>query len=80
IRKRLKQSRDGIGQIVVSVHRAAGPAPFGVLCWMDVTDDGRYAVHTGKDVEIAAVGAEGFTNALRPMVAAAQRSVAYAER
>ncbi|WP_327149914.1 ESX secretion-associated protein EspG [Nocardia sp. NBC_01329] len=80
IRKRLKQSRDGIGQIVVWVHRVTGAAPFGVLCWVDIADDGRYAIHTGKDVEIAAVGAEGFTNALRPMVAAAQRSVAYAER
>lgn len=79
IRKRLGQSRDGIGQIVVSVHRATGTAPFGVLCWVDITDDGRYAIHTGKDVEIAAVGAEGFTNALRPMVAAAQRSISYAE-
>lgn len=79
IRKRLKLPRDGIGQIVVSVHRPTGPAPFGVLCWVDITGDGRYAVHTGKDVEIAPVGAEGFTNALRPMIAAAQRSVAYAE-
>lgn len=80
IRKRLKQQRDGIGQIVVSVHRAAGAKPFGVLCWVDIAGDGRYAVHTGKDVEVAGVGAEGFTNALRPMVAAAARAVAYAER
>ncbi|MGW5387568.1 ESX secretion-associated protein EspG [Nocardia sp. NPDC003963] len=80
IRKRLRQPRDGIGQIVVSVHRATGPAPFGVLCWVDISADGRYVIHTGKDVEIAAVGAEGFTNALRPMIAAAQRSVVYAER
>lgn len=79
IRKRLNLRRDGIGQIVVSVHRRTGPSPFGVLCWVDIADDGRYAVHTGKDVEIAPVGADGFTNALRPMVAAAQRSVAYAE-
>ncbi|MEU4316605.1 ESX secretion-associated protein EspG [Nocardia sp. NPDC024068] len=78
MRRRLKQRRSGIGQIVVSVRRGAEVKPFGVLCWIDIADDGRYTVHTGRDVEIAPVGAEAFTNSLRPMVAAAQRAVAYA--
>nr|WP_245838988.1 ESX secretion-associated protein EspG [Nocardia donostiensis] len=75
IRKLLKQRRDGIGQIVVSVRRDRQTRPFGVLCWIDVTGDGRYAIRTGTDVDIAAVTAESFAAALRPMIAAAQRSV-----
>lgn len=79
IRKRLKQPRDGLGQIVVSAHHRGETKPIGVLCWLDITGEGRYAIHTATDVDIAPVGAEGFTNSLRPMVAAAQRAVAYAE-
>lgn len=79
LRRRLKLRRTGIGQIVVSVRRGAAVTPFGVLCWIDIADDGRYTVHTGRDVDIAPVGAEAFTKSLRPMVAAAQRAVAYAE-
>ncbi|MGO4614939.1 ESX secretion-associated protein EspG [Nocardia sp. 2YAB30] len=82
IRKLLKQPREGIGQIVVSARRGAGePRPFGVLCWIDVVGDGRYAVRTGVDVDIVAVTAEGFAAHLRPMVTAAARTItAYAER
>src|SRR5690606_17759581 len=79
IRQRLKQPRDGIGQLVVSVHRPARTDPFGVLCWIDIAGDGRYAIHTGTMVDIAAVDAERFTNSLRPMVTGAQRAIAYAE-
>ncbi|WP_280489742.1 ESX secretion-associated protein EspG [Nocardia carnea] len=79
IRQRLKQPRDGIGQLVVSVHRPTRTDPFGVLCWIDITEDGRYAIHTGTMVDIAAVDAERFTNSLRPMVAGAQRAITYAE-
>ncbi|WP_327109903.1 ESX secretion-associated protein EspG [Nocardia sp. NBC_01730] len=82
IRKLLKQPREGIGQIVVSARRGAGvPRPFGVLCWIDVVGDGRYAVRTGTDVDIVAVTAEGFAAHLRPMITAATRTItAYAER
>ncbi|WP_280401235.1 ESX secretion-associated protein EspG [Nocardia carnea] len=79
IRQRLKQPRDGIGQLVVSVHRPARTDPFGVLCWIDIAGDGRYAIHTGTMVDIAAVDAERFTNSLRPMVTGAQRAMAGAE-
>lgn len=79
IRQRLKLPRDGIGQLVVSVHRPARTDPFGVLCWIDIAGDGRYAIHTGTMVDIAAVDAERFTNSLRPMVTGAQRAIAYAE-
>ncbi|MEU1983303.1 ESX secretion-associated protein EspG [Nocardia sp. NPDC019395] len=79
IRVRLKQPRDSIGQLVVSVHRPTRTDPFGVLCWIDIAGDGRYAIHTGTIVDIAAVDAERFTNSLRPMVTGAQRAVAYAE-
>jgi hypothetical protein len=81
IRKLLKQSRDGIGQIVVSVRRPDGQTrPFGVLCWIDVVGDGRYAVRTGVDVDIVPVNAQQFTGQLRPMVTAAERTIAVADR
>ncbi|WP_225725005.1 MULTISPECIES: ESX secretion-associated protein EspG [unclassified Nocardia] len=80
IRRLLKQPRDGIGQLVVSVRRDDELRPFGVLCWIDVAGDGRYAVRTGADVDVTPVGAEAFTAVLRPMVTAAARSVQYAEQ
>ncbi|MGQ4600417.1 ESX secretion-associated protein EspG [Nocardia sp. R6R-6] len=82
IRKLLKQPRDGIGQIVVSARRGTGePHPFGVLCWIDVVADGRYAVRTGTEVDIVAVTADRFAAQLRPLVSAAARtSTAYAQR
>ncbi|MEV4125941.1 ESX secretion-associated protein EspG [Nocardia sp. NPDC049707] len=81
IRKLLRQARDGIGQIVVSVRRADGELhPFGVLCWIDVIGDGRYSVRTGVDVDIVPVTAQRFTAQLRPMVTAAERTLAMAER
>ncbi|WP_157103728.1 ESX secretion-associated protein EspG [Nocardia harenae] len=74
IRRLLRAPRDGIGQIVVSVRRDAGAlAPFGVLCWIDITGDGRYAVRTGAEVEITPVTAESFAGRLRPMLTAAGR-------
>ncbi|MFC8047778.1 ESX secretion-associated protein EspG [Nocardia sp. NPDC057353] len=74
IRRLLRAPRDGIGQIVVSVRRNAGAlAPFGVLCWIDVAGDGRYAVRTGTEVEITPVTAESFAGRLRPMLTAAGR-------
>ncbi|MFE9578211.1 ESX secretion-associated protein EspG [Nocardia sp. NPDC006044] len=81
IRRMLRQPRDGIGQIVVSARRGAGELrPFGVLCWIDVVDDGRYSVRTGTDVDIIPVTAHGFIAQLRPMVTAAERAGAYADR
>ncbi|WP_330250066.1 ESX secretion-associated protein EspG [Nocardia sp. NBC_00565] len=81
IRRLLRQPRDGIGQIVVSVRRADGELhPFGVLCWIDVVGDGRYSVRTGVDVDIMPVNAQRFTAQLRPMVTAAERTLALAER
>lgn len=82
IRKLLRQPREGIGQMVVSARRGAGELrPFGVLCWIDVVADGRYAVRTGADVDIVAVNAERFAAHLRPLVTAAARtSTAYAGR
>ncbi|MEU2125802.1 ESX secretion-associated protein EspG [Nocardia niwae] len=82
IRKLLKQPREGIGQMVVSARRGAGELrPFGVLCWIDVVADGRYAVRTGTDVDVVAVTAERFAAHLRPLVTAAARtSTAYAGR
>ncbi|GAA5041875.1 ESX secretion-associated protein EspG [Nocardia callitridis] len=80
IRRLLRQPRNGIGQIVVSAKRDSGePRPFGVLCWIDVVEDGRYTVRTGADVSIVPVDAEGFTEQLRPMIRAASRTIAYAE-
>lgn len=79
IRRLLNQQRDGLGQIVVSVHAGGTAQPFGVLCWIDVSGDGRYAVRTGCDVDIVAVNVADFTATLKPMVTAAQRSVIYAE-
>lgn len=81
IRKLLRQARDGIGQIVVSVRRADGELhPFGVLCWIDVIGDGRYSVRTGVDVDIVPVTAQQFTAQLRPMITAAERTRTVAER
>ncbi|MGW4714982.1 ESX secretion-associated protein EspG [Nocardia sp. NPDC004260] len=82
IRKLLRQPREGIGQMVVSARRGMGePRPFGVLCWIDVVADGRYAVRTGTDVDVVAVTAERLAAQLRPLVAAAARtSTAYAGR
>ncbi|MFQ6391974.1 ESX secretion-associated protein EspG [Nocardia sp. KC 131] len=81
IRRLLNQPRDGIGQIVVSLRRADNELrPFGVLCWIDLIGDGRYAVRTGADVDIVPVTAELFTAQLSPMVTAAERRIAYAER
>ncbi|MGN2636156.1 ESX secretion-associated protein EspG [Nocardia takedensis] len=81
IRRLLASPREGIGQIVVSTRRADGDLrPFGVLCWIDVLGDGRYAVRTGADVDLAPVDGEGFTAHLRPMLNAAGRSGADAQR
>ncbi|WP_433200102.1 ESX secretion-associated protein EspG [Nocardia sp. CA-107356] len=81
IRKLLRQSRNGIGQIVVSVRRPDGELhPFGVLCWIDVVGDGRYSVRTGVDVDIMPVTAQRLTAVLRPMVTAAERTLAFAEQ
>lgn len=80
IRRLLARRRDGLGQIVVSVHRDGRPRPFGVLCWIDVTGDGRYTVRTGKQVDIEPVTADGFTATLRAMITAGRRTVAYADR
>ncbi|MBP2189356.1 ESX secretion-associated protein EspG [Nocardia goodfellowii] len=81
IRKLLNHPRDGIGQIVVSIRRPGGDLhPFGVLCWIDVRGDGRYTVRTGTDVDITPVDAEGFRDALRPMLTAAEKkTTAYAQ-
>ncbi|MEU8898484.1 ESX secretion-associated protein EspG [Nocardia sp. NPDC048505] len=81
IRKLLNHPRDGIGQIVVSLRRPDGDLrPFGVLCWIDVRGDGRYTVRTGADVDITPVDAEGFRDALRPMLTAAEKkTTAYAQ-
>ncbi|MCX4095968.1 ESX secretion-associated protein EspG [Nocardia sp. alder85J] len=78
MRRLLRQPREGIGQIVVSVRLGAGdtePQPIGVLCWIDVTDDGRYAVRTRTEVDMVPVTAESFTEALRPLITAAERTV-----
>ncbi|MFF0528896.1 ESX secretion-associated protein EspG [Nocardia amikacinitolerans] len=80
IRRLLASPRDGIGQIVVSVRRNEELKPFGVLCWIDVAEDGRYAVRTGADVHIAPVNAETFAAHLRPMLAAAEKTTARSER
>ncbi|GAA5087998.1 ESX secretion-associated protein EspG [Nocardia iowensis] len=81
IRKLLRQPRNGIGQIVVSARRDDGELhPFGVLCWIDVVDDGRYSVRTGNDVDVVPVTAHGFIAQLRPMVSAAERTIAYVDR
>lgn len=81
MRRLLRQPRDGIGQIVVAARRADDAMrPLGVLCWFDVTGDGRYAVRTRADVDIVGVTAETFAAQLRPMVAAAERIVTEAEQ
>lgn len=80
IRRLLVRRRDGLGQIVVSVHRDGRTRPFGVLCWIDVTGDGRYTVRTGKQVDIEPVTADGFTATLRTMITAGRRTAAYADR
>ncbi|WP_067864761.1 ESX secretion-associated protein EspG [Nocardia shimofusensis] len=86
IRRLLNRPRAGIGQIVVSARRRGGetrPAtlrPFGVLCWIDVGGDGRYAVRTGAEVHVAPVTAEIFSAHLRPMLEAAEKTAAHAER
>lgn len=80
IRNLLKRPRDGIGQLVVSVRRTNSELhPFGVLCWIDVIGDGRYAVRTGTNVDIAPVTATRFAAYLRPMLTAAERTLSYAE-
>ncbi|WP_040791818.1 ESX secretion-associated protein EspG [Nocardia paucivorans] len=79
IRRLLARRRDGLGQIVVSVHQGGHSRPFGVLCWIDVTGDGRYTVRTGKQVDIEPVTADGFAAALRTMVAAGRRTMVYAD-
>ncbi|MCM6775787.1 ESX secretion-associated protein EspG [Nocardia sp. CDC159] len=77
MRRLLKQPRDGIGQIVVSARRADDTVrPLGVLCWIDVAGDGRYAVRTRAEVDIVPVTAEAFTAQLRPMITAAERLIA----
>ncbi|MFI5777836.1 ESX secretion-associated protein EspG [Nocardia sp. NPDC051570] len=77
MRRLLKQPRDGIGQIVVSARRADDTVrPLGVLCWIDVAGDGRYAVRTRSEVDIVPVTAEAFAVQLRPLIAAAERLVA----
>ncbi|WP_054811831.1 ESX secretion-associated protein EspG [Nocardia arizonensis] len=81
IRRLLGHPRMGIGQIVVSARRPDGNLhPFGVLCWIDVMSDGRYAIRTGTDVEVTPVDAEAFAAQLRPMLNAAGRTGADAER
>ncbi|WP_280265753.1 ESX secretion-associated protein EspG [Nocardia wallacei] len=76
MRRLLKQPRDGLGQIVVSARRVDDTMrPLGVLCWIDVTGDGRYTVRTRTEVDIVPVTAEVFATQLRPMVAAAERMV-----
>ncbi|MGV9821018.1 ESX secretion-associated protein EspG [Nocardia xishanensis] len=80
IRRLLARPRDGIGQIVVSVRRGEELKPFGVLCWIDVAEDGRYAVRTGADVHVAPVTAETFAAHLRPMLTAAEKTTARSER
>ncbi|WP_040798022.1 ESX secretion-associated protein EspG [Nocardia higoensis] len=86
IRRLLNRPRAGIGQIVVSARRRAGAAeparlrPFGVLCWIDVGGDGRYAVRTGAEVHVAPVTAETFGAHLRPMLEAAEKTAAHTER
>ncbi len=76
MRRLLKQPREGIGQIVVSVRRADDTVrPLGVLCWIDVAGDGRYAVRARTEVEIVPVTAEAFAAQLRPLIAAAERLV-----
>ncbi|MBB5912396.1 hypothetical protein BJY24_001263 [Nocardia transvalensis] len=76
MRRLLKQPRDGIGQIVVSARRADDTMrPLGVLCWIDITGDGRYAVRTRTEVDILPVTAESFAAQLRPLVAAAERLI-----
>ncbi|MBF6060935.1 ESX secretion-associated protein EspG [Nocardia terpenica] len=76
IRRLLKQPRTGIGQIVVSARRADDTLrPTGVLCWIDVVGDGRYAVRTRTDVDVIPVTAESFAAQLRPMITAAERVV-----
>jgi len=86
IRRLLNRPRAGIGQIVVSARRRGGEAepanlrPFGVLCWIDVGGDGRYAVRTGTDVHVAPVTAEAFGAHLRPMLEAAEKTATQAER
>jgi hypothetical protein len=77
MRRLLKQPREGIGQIVVSARRADDTVrPLGVLCWIDVTGDGRYTVRTRSEVDIVPVTAETFAAQLRPLVATAERLVA----
>lgn len=86
IRRLLGRPRAGIGQIVVSARRRTGETgpttlrPFGVLCWIDVGGDGRYAVRTGAEVHVAPVTAEAFGAHLRPMLEAAEKTAAPAER
>ena len=76
MRRMLKQPRDGIGQMVVSARRTDETMrPLGVLCWLDLVGDGRYAVRTRTEVDIVAVTAETFAGQLRPLVAAAERLV-----
>ncbi|GAB2725689.1 ESX secretion-associated protein EspG [Nocardia thraciensis] len=76
MRRMLKQPRDGLGQMVVSARRADGAMrPLGVLCWIDLTGDGRYTVRTRGEVDIVPVNAEAFTAQLRPLIAAAERLV-----
>ncbi|WP_228831771.1 ESX secretion-associated protein EspG [Nocardia elegans] len=80
IRRLLNRPRRGIGQIVVSARRSDRLRPFGVLCWIDVDGDGRYAVRTGTDVHVTPVTAETFAAQLRPMVDAAEQAAARAEQ
>ncbi|WP_024799919.1 ESX secretion-associated protein EspG [Nocardia sp. BMG51109] len=77
MRRLLKQPRDGIGQMVVSARRADDTMrPLGVLCWIDIADDGRYTVRTRAEVDIVPATAETFAAHLRPLIAAAERLVA----
>ncbi|MBO0856644.1 MAG: ESX secretion-associated protein EspG [Nocardia sp.] len=77
MRRLLRRPREGIGQIVVSARRGDDSMrPLGVLCWIDVAGDGRYAVRTRADVDIVGVNAEGFAEQLRPIISAAERVVA----
>ncbi|MFC4125466.1 ESX secretion-associated protein EspG [Nocardia rhizosphaerae] len=51
VRKLLQRPRSGIGQILVGT--GTDHDLVGVLSWIDVTGDGRYLVHTARNVDIA---------------------------
>ncbi|WP_278263287.1 ESX secretion-associated protein EspG [Nocardia sp. AG03] len=66
IRKLLQRPRTGIGQILVAAGRDKDPS--GVLSWIDVTGDGRYLVHTARQVDITPATAESSVDWLRHLL------------